>query len=211
MHIEDLYNPKRVYEGFFETYFIRPFIHHYADFSGKESWKSFGLSLFAWFVITLGIIGIMLGQIGLIGPEGGAQATWWVCGIWLALSVVPILALLSRAFRGAPEKPLKSRMLGIDTLLGVSCLLFFVLGLLMMVTTLNSGELNPNARVYEETDTIPYEEEYIKEEPIFTYQDETPAPVEGNFDSMPETMEPDLEEAEESFDPTIELPLIDSI
>lgn len=209
MKFKDIYNPREVYEGFFESYFIRPFFHHYADFSGMESVESLGKSLLAWLVITLGIAGIMLGQIGFIGPESGFSLFWIVIGVWGALSLIPLVALSVRATHGAPSKPIRGRMLGVDTLLGVSCLLFFLLGLLMMVTTMNSGELNPNARVYDEEDTVKTEEEYyIKEEPIFTYQDEAEAA--SVSDSMSDMTEPDLATQEESFDPTIEA-IYDSI
>lgn len=201
MKFKEIYNPRHVYDGFFESYFIRPFFHHYADFKGNESGKSCAMSLLAWLVVTLGIAGIMMGQVGLLGPEVGFSALWIAGVIWGALSIVPLLALLVRATHGAPEKPLSPRMLGVDTLLGVSCLLFFVLGTLMMITTLHSGSLNPNAGYVPEADTAVIEQEYIKEEPIFTYQDE--APAEPEVDSMSDMTEPDLVEPDESFDPTL--------
>ena len=212
MRLQDLYNPRHVYEGFFECYFIRPFIHHYADFRSGESAGSCVKSLLAWVIITLGVVGIMLGQVGIIGPEAGVTAAWIVCGIWMAASVVPIVALLARAAHGAPEHPVRHRMLGVDVLLGASCVLFFVLGLMMLITTLDSGELNPNARIYDEPDTTQVEEEeYVKEEPIFTYQDEAAEVEEPAIDTMVELTEPDLVAPEESFDPTIEYPVEDSI
>ena len=209
MHLNDLYNPKNVYEGFFETYFIRPFFHHYSDFKGKESVKSCVLSFLAWLVITLGIAGIMMGQVGIIGPESGLLATYWICGIWILASIVPLCALIARTLHGAPDHEHKFRMLGIDTLLGVSCLLFFVLGLLMMITTLDSGELNPNARMYDEPDTT-VEDVYVREEPIFTYQDETPASV-PEIDTLDDVTEADMVAPAESYDPQIEQPLEDTI
>lgn len=215
MDLHDIYNPKRVYEGFFETYFIRPFVHQYFDFQSKESLRTCLMSLLAWAVITLGVVGVMLGQVGIIGPEGGLQATWWVCGIWLALSVIPILAMFARTSHGAPEKEPKPRMLGIDTLLGVSCLLFFLLGLLMMSTTMHSEVLNPNGRIYEESDTATVEDyPEITEEPIFTYQDEAPTDenvAQTPVDSLSDFTEPYLEESEESFDPSIQPPTEDTL
>jgi len=94
-------------------------------------------------------------------------------------------------------------MLGVDTLLGISCLLFFLLGLLMMTTTLNSGVLDPNAGMTDDPDTTVIEEQYIKEEPIFTYQDETPELKEQTPDTLGDMTEPDLVTSEESFDPTL--------
>lgn len=207
MQFKDIYNPKHVYEGFFETYYIRPFIHKYIDFRGNESFNSLLLSILAWLILTLGIVGIMLGQIGIIGIDGGLQALWIVCGIWLAFSLIPFFALLSRASHGAPKQPIKARMLGIDTLLGVSCLLFFILGLLMMTTTLNSGHLNPNARVYDESDSTDVTDmPRVEEEPIFTYQDETPSNTIAIDDSIPTVPEEgDIEEnVEDNYDPTID-------
>ena len=204
MKFKEIYNPKHVYEGFFETYFIRPFFHHYADFRSKESPDTCGKSLLAWLVVTLGIAGILMGQIGLIGPEAGTTISIVIGIIWIAFSLVPVIAVISRTANGSPSKPLQPRMLGVDTLLGVSCLLFFLLGLLMMVTTLNSGSLNPNAGMTDEPDTAVIEEEYIKEEPIFTYQDEAPAPV--TNDSMSDMTEPDFVDPDESFDPSLEAP-----
>jgi len=201
MKFKEIYNPRHVYDGFFESYFIRPFFHHYADFKGKESGRSCAMSLLAWLVVTLGIAGVMMGQVGLLGPEVGFMALWIAGAIWLAVSVVPLMAILTRATHGAPEKPLKPRMLGVDTLLGVSCLLFFLLGMLMMVTTLSSGSLNPNAGYVPEADTAVIEQEYVKEEPIFTYQDEVS--TEPEVDSMSDMTEPDLVEPDESFDPTL--------
>lgn len=208
MKFSEFTHPKAVYDGFFETYFIRPFVHHYADFSGRESGRALVRSLLAWLVITLGIAGILMGQVGLLGPEVGFATLWTIGGVWLAASVVPLLALFARAAHGAPEKERKVRMLGVDTLLGVSSLLFFILGLLMMVTTLNSGVLNPNAGATDETDTANIEGEYVTEEAIFTYQDAAPAEV--ITDSMKDLDEPDAATPEESFDPTLAEPAADT-
>lgn len=208
MKFREIYNPKHVYEGFFETYFIRPYFHHYADFSGKESMTSCWRSLLAWLIVSMGVAGIMMGQIGLIGPEAGKTAAVVVCSIWAAASVVPLLALVTRASHGGPQKPLRPKLLGVDTLLGVSCLLFFLLGLLMMTTTLNSGSLNPNATYTEETeDSVAAEQETVVEEPIFTYQDKAPDTATHVEDtvSIGENGE-ELATPEESFDPTIETP-----
>lgn len=203
MKFKDIYNPKHVYEGFFETYFIRPFFHHYIDFKGKESFRSACRSLLAWAVVTLGVVGAMMGQVGLIGPEAGSALAWTICGIWLALSIIPLVALFVRVLNGAPKEEPHPRMLGVDTLLGVSCLLFFVLGLLMMVTTLESGTLDPNAGATAEGDTLKIEEDYVTEEPIFTYQDA--APADQVVDSMNDVTEQDLVTSEESYDPSIEM------
>lgn len=205
MNLKQFTNPKYVYDGYFETYFIRPFFHLYANFKEKESGKSCLLSLLAWIIVSLGISGIMMGQIGLIGPEVGVKSTIIVCSVWAILSIIPIIALIARTAKGAPQLELKPRMLGVDTLLGVSCLLFFVFGLLMMITTFDSETLNPNATYIPEADTTQIEEDYVVEEPIFTYQDKTPAPATAEKDTLDDIPEdPDLLPPDESFDPTIE-------
>lgn len=206
MKFKEFYNPQHVYDGFFETYFIRPFFHHFADFRGKESAKSCLMSLLTWLVVTIGVAGIVMGQVGLLGPEVGFSAITIGAIIWVAFSLVPLISLVARTANGAPEQERHPRMLGVDTLLTVSCVLFFILGLLMMVTTLNSGQLNPNAGMTNEPDTTAIEEEYIKEEPIFTYQDEIPAHVDDTIDTLSDMTEPDLVEQEESFDPTLSTP-----
>ena len=202
MKFKDFYNPRHVYDGFFETYFIRPFFHHYADFKGKEAASSCLLSLLAWLVVTLGITGIMMGQVGLLGPEVGFTALVVVTVIWGVFSIVPVISLIARVSNGRPESPLKTRLLGVDTLLAVSSLLFFLLGLLMMLTTLESGSLNPNAGATDEADTTVIHDEYVKEEPIFTYQDEAEL-SEAEADTLGDIDDPDIVAPEESFDPTL--------
>lgn len=206
MKLKEIYNPKRVYDGWFESYFIRPFFHHYADFRGGESWKTSVMSLLAWVVVTLGIVGILMGLVGLLGPEVGFGALRIVGSLWGVASLVPLASLVVRGARGGDDG-LKPRLLGVDTLLGVSSLLFFVFGLLMMVTTMNSGSLDPNAGVTDEEDSSVVELEEVVEEPIFTYQDEvrpdTSAVV---VDTLGDMTEPDLVAPEESFDPTLAVP-----
>lgn len=193
-------NPRSVYEGWFETWFIRPFFHQYADFSTPGRGRNILYTLLAWLIVTLGLAGIMMGQVGLIGPEAGDSAMFTVGIVWGVLSVVPIIALLTRCVKGDGTY-WRPKVLGIDILLGVSCLLFFILGLLMMITTLNSGSLNPNARYSEEDTVTVSEEEYVHEEPIFTYQDEAPAvQIE---DSLQDLEDPDAVNPEETYDPTL--------
>ncbi|MBD5194914.1 MAG: hypothetical protein HDS71_08930 [Bacteroidales bacterium] len=206
MNIHQFTSPRHTYDGYFETYFIRPFFHQYANFKDKESGRTCALSLLAWLIVTLGVSGIMMGQIGLIGPDAGITSTIVVLSIWFAASIVPIAAIITRFLHGAPEKEHKPRMLGVDTLLAVSCILFFILGLLMMLTTLNSEILNPNSRYVPEDDTAAVEEDYVVEEPIFTYQDEVTTAPEIEKDTLSDVNEADLVSPEESFDPTIENP-----
>ena len=203
MGIKDLYNPKTVYEDYIEAYLIRPFVHHYADFRGKEptgvALKTFGV----WIVVTMGLAGILTGLVGLLGPEVGFGAMWIVGGIWIAGSLTPLAAAAVRASHGRGEQwKDEPRFLGIDALLTGICVLFFIFGILMMVTTLRSENLNPNENYDPETEAAIAERDSIWEEPIFTYQDATPAVVE---DEEPqEAEEEELVSPEESFDPTIE-------
>lgn len=203
MDFKSIYDPRHVYEGFFETYFIRPFFHHYADFRGRETGWSCALSLLAWLIITLGLAGIMLGLVGLLGPEVGFTALTVGGVLWGLFSVVPLASLIGRATGGqAGDRRDGTRhpLLGIDILLGAICVLFFIFGLLMMTTTLHSENLTADPGTFEE-DTTAVELEEVKEEPIFTYQDAAPeAPVEDTLGDLedPEAIDPD-----ESFDPTI--------
>lgn len=206
MNIRQFTSPRHTYDGYFETYFIRPFFHRYADFKGKESGRDCALSLSAWLIVTLGVAGVLMGQIGLIGPEAGITTSIVAGSIWILISVVPLAALIARATHGAPAEELKPRLLGVDTLMGVSCILFFILGLLMMITTLNSEILNPNSRYVPEADTVKMEQDYVVEEPIFTYQDEAPEITEIEKDTLADIGEEDVVSPDESFDPTIETP-----
>ena len=207
MKLKEFYNPRHVYDGWFETYFIRPYFHHYADFRGRESGRSCVMSLLSWLVVTLGLSGILMGLVGLLGPEVGYSALAVVGCLWGAVSLVPLASMLARSFNGSPERDPRPRLLGVDTLLGVSSLLFFVFGLLMMETTMNSGSLNPNAGMTDEEDTVVAEMEEVTEEPIFTYQDDVEADTAmAAVDTLSDMTEPDLVEADESFDPTLKTP-----
>ncbi|MDE7180651.1 MAG: hypothetical protein K2N88_05585 [Muribaculaceae bacterium] len=177
MNLSPFANPQRTYDGYFEAYFIRPFFHRYANFTAHESMGYALMSLAAWLIVTIGIAGIMMGQIGIIGPEAGVTATIVVGCVWAAFSITPIIALLKRASLGENSLKRTPHFLGVDTLLLVSCVLFFIFGLLMMLTTLNSEILKPNARYNPAADTVKAPEAYIVEEPIFTYQSDAPAPA----------------------------------
>lgn len=198
---KNLYDPNVVYEDYFEAYYIRPFIHHYADFNGGETSESALLSLCAWLIMTLGLAGVLMGLVGLLGPEVGFISLAVVGGIWLLLSVVPIAAILVRASKHNESKwNHQPRLLGIDIMMMAVCLLFFIFGLLMMITTLNSEVLDPNAG-YVEEDTVKMVEDTVWEEPIFTYQDAAPAMDEDSLGAETDSIDQMMED---SFDPTIE-------
>ncbi len=205
--IRNLYDPKVVYEDYFEAYFIRPFIHHYSDFSGREPAGGLWRSLVCWGIVTLGVAGVLTGLVGLLGPETGIPLLWIVGGFWILASLLPLAALISRGSRthtpGA-EAEGRPRFLGIDALLAGICILFFVFGVLMMVTTLRSETLNPNDNYDPEAEIEVQEEESVREEPIFTYQDEGPAMTVEEPIEPEEPTEEEGEELEDSFDPTLE-------
>ena len=190
--------------GFFEKYFINPFIGKYSDFKGEESQRSAFLSLGAWFIVTLGLAGVLLGLVGLLGPDVGFICIDVIGCIWIVGSICPMAALVSRVNNGSGDKTIGHIVfLNIDKLLCAICFLFLVLGILMTVTTLNSGELDPFHRGRGEVKSNPLlEQEEIVEEPIFTYQDNTPAAVEEIDDEVEEETD-SAQIIDESFDPVI--------
>lgn len=215
-NLKNIYNPRQVYEGFFDTYFIQPFFRLYFNFRAHESVSTCIKSVIAWVVITLGIVGIMLGQIGIIGPEGGepmARIVFWIWGIY---SVIPMIGLFVRLGNGKPRRPVRSKMLGVDVLLGVTSLLFFVLGLVMRTTVLQNEVLNPNARMTAENDSNPLLNDEVTEE-LYTYTDDNDTKKEDKKnvvqavsdsaaranDPLKDLNEPDLTTSEESYDPVI--------
>lgn len=203
-NLKNIYDPSTVYDGYFETYFLRPFVHRYAHFQGAETWTTCLWSLLTWLILTMGIFGALAGLVGLLGPEVGFMMLYIVGGIWCAASVLPIIALISRAssFRGKYNP--RPKLLGIDVMGYVVCLLFFVIGLLMMITTLNSGNLNPNADYDPNAEDLKVTEDSVIEEAIFTYEPNA-EPSTDTSDMSDSLMMEDGEELspDESFDPSI--------
>lgn len=191
--------------GFFERFFITPFFRRATDFAGEESGRTFGFSAFAWLIVTAGVAGALLGFVGLLGPEVGFVCLEVVGILWLCGSAVGFSAMLTRLSRCSSRKDdgeVRLRFLGIDRLLTAVCALFLVLGFLMMITTLNSGEINMNPRNGGDGSPNPIlEQDSIWEEPIFTYQDV--APKEPERDSMTDLVEEDTVSLDESFDPAV--------
>lgn len=190
--------------GFFERYFIGPFFRRATDFSGEQEARAACYSAVAWLVVTCGVAGTLLGLVGLLGPEVGFACVWTVGILWLCWSALGFVAMLTRLFRNPDRNAVVKvpRFLGIDRLLTAVCLLFLIFGLLMMITTLNSGELNMNPRKGDIRRPNPIlEQDSIFEEPIFTYQDV--APEEPVTDTMPDLAEQDTVSLDESFDPEI--------
>lgn len=206
MKINQIYNPNRVREGWFESNFITPWFRRAVDFRGPGSGRSCGLALLAWLIATAGLAGVLMGLVGLLGPEVGFISLYWVGGIWLAYSILPLAALISRTAGGSEdsdrEEPV-TRLLAIDWMLTTCAVLFFVFGLLMMTTTLHSETLHAPAGT-EEQDESAIPSDTVVEEAIFTYQNpviDTAAPV---TDTMSDLDEPDIMAPDEGYDPTIE-------
>lgn len=201
MSIKRIYNPRHVYEGWFESYFIKPWIDNYVNFRGGESPHSLVMSLVGWFVVTLGVAGLLMGLVGLAGPDVGFLSLKIVGTLWLLLSVPPFAALVTRGINGPAPESRNRKFLAIDVLLMGACILFFVFGLLMMTTTLNSEILRPDPGTEEVMDTDAMKDT-VYEEPIFTYQ--TPKEEVPPVDTLQELTEPDMVDIDESFDPTLE-------
>lgn len=202
MKLKKFTDPDKVYEDYFEAYFVRPFFHHYTDFGGYEPARAAWLSFAAWVVVTLGVFGLLMGLVGLLGPEVGFSALTWVGILWIAASIPPLAGLAMRGSRGELHKwKHNPRFLGVDTFITVICGLFFIFGLLMMTTTLNSETLRPNNGYVPEEETV-LERDSVIEEPIFTYQDERPEAVDTTTAVADE--DPEAVSLEESFDPSIE-------
>lgn len=205
MKIKQIYNPQQVRQGWFESNFITPWFRRCVDFGGGCSKKSFGLALLAWLIASAGTAGVLMGLVGLLGPEVGFVALEWIGGLWLAYSLLPFAALLKRTFAG-PE-PDETRepvtgMLGIDWMLTAFAVLFFLFGLLMMTTTLNSETLHAPTGSDEEESVI--DRDTVVEEAIFTYQNpvvDTAAPA---VDTLAVPEDPDMVSPDEGYDPTIE-------
>ena len=114
---------------------------------------------------------------------------------------------IARTAHGAGDRKKEpvAKMLGIDWMLTAISLCFFICGTLMMTTTLHSETLHPNAGYVEEEETDSIYGERVIEEPIFTYQDQAPAPADTTVtDTLGIEEDPDLLAPDESFDPTIE-------
>lgn len=204
MRINQIYNPNRVREGWFECNFITPWFRRFVDFQGAGDGKSCALALLAWLIATAGVAGVLMGLVGLLGPDVGFIALYWIGGLWVAYSLIPLVALVSRTLSGRTddEEPV-TRMLPIDWMLTGCAMLFFLFGLLMMTTTLNSETLHaPTGTDGEEESSIP--RDTIVEEAIFTYQNpeiDTSTPA---SDTMSDLNEPDIVAPDQVYDPTIE-------
>lgn len=193
-------------KGYYERYFITPFFREFRNTKGVLANKELTRTFVAWGIATLGIVGLLLGLVGLLGPEVGFVTLLVVGGLWLLWSLfcfVSVFVRCANAKRSGEEvKPRPVAMLGIDKLLSAVCILFFVLGMLMMITTLNSGELNMTTGTGQSDEDNPIlNSDKVEEEAIFNYMNyDESAPEEEEIEVVDST------EAQEEFDPMSQSP-----
>lgn len=185
--------------GFYERYFITPFFRKFNDFKSAGAPGDRKRTLIAWLIATLGIGGLLIGLVGLLGPEVGFVTSEVLGAIWLAWSAYALCALFARTSKESDDNPGEKKgyvLLNIDKLLAVVCVLFFLFGILMMATTLNSEDLNMQPRNIGDQEENPIlNQDKVEEEPIFNYQE--------YGDLTVETAEP-TEEISEDTSTTVE-------
>lgn len=201
-------NYRRRSESCLDRYFITPFFRRYSDFNGSDGRRTMLLSLAAFAIVTCGIAGLLTGLVGILGVETG-MVCLVVLGIaWIIGLMIPLAAVCVRGMREPAEAPAsdiarqrsKVRLVTIDIFVMTVCALFLIFGILNMVTTMNSEELNPERIVDDEPETVVTDS--VVDEPIFTYQ-QIDAPTESDPLQGYEE-ETDTVSVTDSFDPTIE-------
>lgn len=163
------------HRGFYERYFITPFFRKFYDFKSAETPLDRKRTLIAWLIATLGIGGVLIGLVGLLGPEVGFVTAEVIGAIWLAWSAFGICSLFARSAKGTEDNGADKKeyvLLNIDKLLSLICVLFFLFGILMMATTLNSEELNMKPRYPGSQEDNPIlNQDKVEEVPIFSYEE----------------------------------------
>lgn len=91
-------------KGFFETYFVDPYVRRYADFSGYTATKEFWLTYLAVAIITTGLGGLALLISASGGTVGMTVAIIIMSLVSLAL-IIPGLAISVRRLRDAGFSP----------------------------------------------------------------------------------------------------------
>ncbi len=198
-------------QGFFEKYFIQPF---YRDFRNKATScpkSTLPLATTAWVIITLGIVGVLIGFIGLLGPETGSICVYVGLGLWLLFTIPAFIALIRRCCNGNEDNSnpvdkyydeVRRAMLPIDWMLSGAAVLFFILGPLMMLSTLRGRNMDILPRGAGDGYSQFVDNDSIYEEPIFNYIGESDA---SDADTLGDISDLDTITLEESsFDPTIE-------
>lgn len=96
-------NPEPV-KGFFETYFVEPYIRRYADFSGYTSVKNFWLTYLALAILSTGVAGLAL-LISALGGSAGMIVSIVIMSLVSLALVVPGLAICVRRLRDGGFNP----------------------------------------------------------------------------------------------------------
>ena len=197
---------ENIQEGFFERYFMNPLFRG-VDSKGRDRRGGLKYVLLAWLIVTLGIVGLLLGLVGLFGPEVGFICLSLYGVVWLIFSGHRFVVLSRGAGnsgeKGDFEESVKPVWLLIDKLMVGVSILFLILGILMAVTTLYSGDMDISSKGSgEPSSKMGIERNEVEEEPIFTYQNEAPA-VDLAEDEFVEFEEVDTVSLEESYDPSV--------
>lgn len=174
------------------------------------------LSLAAFAIVTCGMAGLLTGLVGILGVETGMVCLIVLGVAWILGLMVPLAAVCTRGMREPVEDPVSEsaytpinsssrgrrgiKLVTIDIFVMAVCALFLLFGILNMITTLNSEDLNNERYVEEEPE--PEVRDTVIDEPIFTYQ-QIDAPTESDPLQGYEE-ETDTVSVTESFDPTIE-------
>ena len=90
--------------GFFDCYWVQPFIRQYADFKGYMSRKNFWMTYLANVVIAFGLLGLMFLLYSLAGLMGYFIGVGIACLYGLAFAV-PGWACVCRRLRDAGQSP----------------------------------------------------------------------------------------------------------
>lgn len=205
-------------EGFFEKYFINPLIR---DFKNKKEefipQQSMPFILTAWGLITIGLFGILIGQVGMLGPEVGFAMIYIIVPIWIIASILPLISVIKRARRDPEPKKLsaeeyyetiKKTMLPLDWILSGAALLFFIFGPIMMESTLRGRNLDILPRGNGDSGVSLLDTDSVYEEPIFNFQ---VGENEGEqVDTLGSLEDLDTVSFKDSYDPYVEA-AIDSI
>lgn len=180
--------------SFFETYFFEPFKTQYADFSGYTNVKSFWLTYLAFWLVNIGIAGLVL-MVMAVGGFAGILVGGILGGLFNLAIIIPILALMARRLRDSGKSPWlilislipvigsiillillcmpsqyshPKRNVGFkigDVLITIACLGMLGAGIVMLVSSI-TGSLFGNRS---ESNVYGMAEEIVEETPSYNY------------------------------------------
>ena len=101
---ELIVEPEKPSVGFFDKYWVQPFIRQYADFGGYMPRKDYWLTVVANIVVSVGLLGLTLVLGGLMGLTGYVIGGV-VMGLFNLAFLVPSLACIVRRLRDAGKSP----------------------------------------------------------------------------------------------------------